>query len=129
MGKRKNVINIHIQQQGRSDLPAAIKPRICDNSYHRGYSCLAEDVQRHCHQADHKLEQVLTAMAVWRTSLQQFIFKICSRLFTLEDRMSFETVPVTAVIPKNSARSLFEPHYTEGHSKCHNGTPGYFHLL
>lgn len=27
-------------------------------------------------------------------------FKICSRLFTLEDRVSFEAVPVTAVITK-----------------------------
>lgn len=48
--------------------------------------------------------------------MQQFIFKICSRLFTLEDRMSFEAVPVTAVIPKNSVKRLFGPHYTEGHS-------------
>lgn len=43
--------------------------------------------------------------------------------------MPFEAVPVTAVIPKNSVKRLFGPHYTEGHSKCHNGTPGYFHLL
>jgi len=43
--------------------------------------------------------------------------------------MLFEVVPVTARIPKNNVERLFGLHYTEGHAKCHNRTPSYFHSL